>query len=275
MQNALNGLVFGVPGFGVALCLPGYKIYLGKNHCSGIELCGKYFEYPPTPYYFDVTIEKERLDTLPESPSHVNLPTVDASHDQQTDDHGPAKDQFDHLSEDEEIASYSGIAVPLNMQDADEEVKKLLDKFLKNSSQTWEHVIEAGKVAAMKFNKSSQQKLIPELSTDGFFTMAYPHIFVYGSCDITIKRVVEVDYLQWVEHIYFTVDNRVAAHPFLKFHLLNLGLRQRALRQGSFCVSQQISEPLITIEELQQRLSNGDDSIGRKIISMAANLPNT
>ena len=73
------------------------------------------------------------------------------------------------------------------MQDADEEVKKLLDKFLKNSPQTWEHVIEAGKVAAMKFNKSSQQKLIPELSTDGFFTMAYPHMFVYGSCDITIE----------------------------------------------------------------------------------------
>ena len=40
-------------------------------------------------------------------------------------------------------------------------------------------------------------------------------------------------------------------------------------------MSQQISEPLITIEELQQRLSNGDDRIGRKIISMAANLPNT
>ena len=111
--------------------------------------------------------------------------------------------------------------------------------------------MEAGKVAAMKFNKSSQQKRIPELSTDGFFTMAYPHIFVYGSCDITIKRAVEVDYLQWVEHIYFTVDNRVAAHPFLKFYLLNLGLRQRALRQGSFCVSQQISEPLITIKDCQ------------------------
>ena len=65
----LNGLVFGVPKFGVALCLPGYRIYLGKNHCSGIELYGKYFEYPPNPYYFDVTLEKERLDTLPESPS--------------------------------------------------------------------------------------------------------------------------------------------------------------------------------------------------------------
>ena len=74
--------------------------------------------------------------------------------------------------------------------------------------------------------------------------MTYPHIFVNGSCDITIKKIRSIDYLQWVEHIYFTTDNRVAAHPFLKFQLLNIGLKKRALNQGSYLVSQ-LNEALL------------------------------
>ena len=105
--------------------------------------------------------------------------------------------------------------------------------------------------------------------------MCYPHIFVGGSCDITIKLLRNVDYVQWVEHVYYNVDNRVSANPFLKFHLLNIGFKKRALTQGSYCVSQQINESLLSIEELSDRLENNDDSIARKIIGFAGNLPNT
>ena len=104
--------------------------------------------------------------------------------------------------------------------------------------------------------------------------MAYPHIFVNGSCDITIKKIRSIDYLQWVEHIYFT-NNRVAAHPFLKFQLLNIGLKKRALNQGSYLVSQQLNEALLTVDELKENLNNDDDSVPRKIISFAGSLPNT
>ena len=186
-----------------------------ENHCSGIELYGKYFEYPPNPYYFDVTIEKERLDTLPESPSHVNLPTVDASHDQETDDHGPAKDQFDHLSKDEEIPSYSGIAVPLNMQDADEEVKKPLNKFLKNSSQTWEYVIEAGKVAAMKFAKSRGQ--IHDHS-EYFSREHYQRVKGILDIDDTNGEVKKADLLQeWLQNDDTNTDS-VFSPKFVSMH---------------------------------------------------------
>ena len=102
--------------------------------------------------------------------------------------------------------------------------------------------------------------------------MAYPHIFVNGSCDITIKKIRSIDYLQWVEHIYFTTDNRVAAHPFLKCQLLNIGLKKRALNQGSYLVSQQLNEALLTVDELKENLNNDDDSVPRKIISFAGSL---
>ena len=56
---------------------------------------------------------------------------------------------------------------------------------------------------------------------------------------------------------------------------MNIGLKKRALAQGSYCVSQQINEALLSIEDLQERLSNEDEGIPRKIISFASNLPNT
>ena len=59
VQNALNGLVFDVPKFGVALCLPGYRIYLGNNRCSGIELYGKYLSTLQIPIILMLQLKKK------------------------------------------------------------------------------------------------------------------------------------------------------------------------------------------------------------------------
>ena len=271
VQNALEGLVFGYPKYGVDQppC-DGYVLYRGNNHISGIDLEGKYFLYPPNPYYADVTIDAQRLSMLSELPSYVDVPSIDALDDPELQDDGPAKEQFDHLDANEEIGSWSGIVAPLEMRDADDDLKKLLKQFVGDGA------LCEGKYAQVPFNNPvHDEKPLPELSTEGLFTQCYPHIFVGGSCDITIKRLREIDYLKWVEHIYYNVDNRVALHPFLKFHLLNIGLKKRALTQGSYCVSQQINEALLTVEQLQEKLGNEDEGIPRKIISFGSNLPNT
>ena len=67
------------------------------------------------------------------------------------------------------------------------------------------------------------------------------------------------------------MDNRVSAHPYLKFFLLNLRLRKQALNQGNFVVSQQLNDAHLTIQQLQHNLNNNDDSVPRKIISMSKN----
>ena len=127
-------------------------------------------------------------------------------------------------------------------------------------ADNWQDVINEGRIAEIPFNNKSNENVLSELSTEGFFTMAYPHIFVNGSCDITIKKIQSID---------------VAAHPFLKFQLLNIGLKKHALNQGSYLVSQQLNEALLTVDELKEHLNNDDDSVPRKIISFAGSLPNT
>ena len=108
-----------------------------------------------------------------------------------------------------------------------------------------------------------------------FFAMAFPTVFINGTCDLTVPKLVTIEYEEFVQHIYYNIDGRVSKHPFLKFFLLNLGLRMKALKQGSFLVAQQLQDAHWTIPELRQNLENEEESVPRKILSVAANLPNT
>ena len=105
--------------------------------------------------------------------------------------------------------------------------------------------------------------------------MAFPTVFINGSCDLTIPRLVDINFNEFIEHIYFTQDNRVSKHPYLKFALLNLCLRKQALSQGSYLVSQQLNGAHLSVEELRECFENDDDSVPQKIIGMGANLQNT
>ena len=53
----------------------------------------------------------------------------------------------------------------------------------------------------------------------------------------------------------------MSSHPTLRFFLMNLGLRERALTQGSFIVAQQLHDAHLSVEELRENLENGDRSV--------------
>ena len=70
--------------------------------------------------------------------------------------------------------------------------------------------------------------------------------------------------------------NRVTKHPSLRFILLSLGMRQKALSRSSFVVLLLLSNWKMNIfPSINWRKKNysGDDSVPRKILNIAANLP--
>ena len=105
--------------------------------------------------------------------------------------------------------------------------------------------------------------------------MAYPTVFINASCDFTAPRLVKIPFKEYIEHIYYCVDNRVSTHPFFKFFLMNLQLRMQALQQGRYVVAQQLNDAHLTIPELRENLRNEGESVPRKIICMATNFVNT
>ena len=64
VERALKGLVFGYPHGGIDRPFLNYKVYDGPDHIK-CPLKGRYFEWLPNPYYFDVIIDSSRINQLP------------------------------------------------------------------------------------------------------------------------------------------------------------------------------------------------------------------
>ena len=275
VENALTGLVFGYPKFGSSQQTDGYTQYKGPNHVSGIELKDKWFLHEPNEFYHDVIIEESRLEKIPiESCILDGIPMVEVPDvkDGSEEDKGPSEHQFDTLLETEEITSTSGMVTPINPQDLTEEILQAIQKIVGDDLED-EDPLNAAAIIEPS-DDGPRDKPLKELSTVGFFSMAFPEVFVNSTCDYTVLKQKQPPFDEWIKHIYWTSDARVANHPHLKFYLLNLKLRKKALSQTNFLVSQQLDAAQLSIEELTEQLETGDDSIPRKIIGVAANLPN-
>ena len=70
-----------------------------------------------------------------------------------------------------------------------------------------------------------------------FFRFTHREIPVFGAHPGGVQKLKGVLLKDWIEHLYYIGGNRVSKHPTLKFHLLNLLNKQRALDQGNFCVA--------------------------------------
>ena len=264
VQNALQGLCYGSPPGGVETpnkeCS---ELYDGPDHIQ-MNLHNKYFKYIPNPFYNDVVIEPERLQSLPEK--RDSLPGLKIIECSKIYENNP--EPLNPEDENDET-SRSGIIQAVEPRDPEKSLKMMLQKILGDDASV-NKAFQDSTIAHCNVEKVKGEP-IKELQTPGFFAMAYPTIFVSGSCDITIPKLVKVDLKDWIEHIYYSMDNRVSAHPYLKFFLLNLRLRRQALSQGGFVVSQQLNDAHLTIQQLQHNLNNNDDSVPRKIISMSKN----
>ena len=169
-----------------------------------------------------------------------------------------------------ESATASGFVCPDDPKNAKKQLNNIFQSIAGGHTHTFDNESKAS--ADWEYIRGDP---LNELKTQGFFTMAFPTVFINGSCDITIPKLVEINFSKFIEHIYFTQDNRVSKHPYLKFVLLNLRLRKQALTQGSYLVAQQLNDAHLSVEELRQSLQNNDESVPRKILNMAANLQNT
>ena len=272
VQNALLGLTFGFQHGGLQYPQgAAIHLYTGPDHTNR-PLKGRFFEYFPNEYYKDVTIKQDRIDNLPDSREELpDLPCIELPEIIQEGDKGPARNQFVHsIPAEDESLTRSGIVCPLEPKDADTELRIMLNRLL-GSEEATDQALQQGQVAGAEIQYTRENPL-RELKTPGFFAMAFPNVFVNGSCDFTVPKLVKLSFKDYIQHIYYTGDNRVAKDPYLKFFLLNIDMRMQALHTGSFLVAQQLNDAHLTIAELRHNIENDDASVPRKIIAMASNL---
>ena len=292
VQHALEGLCYGARGLTEqeyqtlqADDADGAELYVwavtSAAHRARLERSGdarrhwRYFtrESAPNPYYAGVEIVAARFDALPGKRAELpGLAVVETDNMEDESDLGPAAQVHRDVTEgvdperleQDESTTESGFACPHEPREMDDAVMAKLTSLLGDDAAAQ---VRARRVAVVDWPRLDQEPL-PELRTEGFFTMAFPDVFVNGSCDITVPRLEKPALQEWTEHIYFAGDGRVPAHPTLKFLLLNLQLRSKALTQGSFVVNQQLSDAHLGISDLQTKLAAGDDSVARKVLQV-------
>ena len=117
---------------------------------------------------------------------------------------------------------------------------------------------------------------LSEFTTKFFFTLAFPCLFPYGSGDFHINRPrTFMSMSDWAEHLIWYKDGRFAQHQYFKFIVHNIIMRKRTLEQSTFIMKQKLGENPMTLQEIKQRLQDGDTRIGQKILYFGANLRGT
>ena len=79
----------------------------------------------------------------------------------------------------------------------------------------------------------------------------------------------------WAEHLIWYKDGRFAQHQYFKFIVHNIIMRKQTLEQSTFIVKQKLGDNPMSLQEIEQRLQDGDTSIGQKLLYFGANLRGT
>ena len=284
VYDALVGLKYGSPRDGVA----------ERTDKCPIEVDGRYYECEPCPPYAGMEIDFERICALPDDDELPDLPVIyvdpkEASEGVQPGEKPgaakkrkgeamsdlnlgpcPMQNELPGQSEYTEVEEFdtldrSGVVTHKEVSRTQKEMQTLLKQFANGDDPT-----KAGiTVCSMNAKEST---LLKEMETPYFFTMYAPDVFICGDADITAPRERAPTLAPWIGHIYWLEDNRVAAHPHLKYLLRSLKMRTSALSQGSFCIKGAAD---LSREDIIAQLDDGDNSIVNRVLSVAANIPGT
>ena len=158
-------------------------------------LNGRYFLYTPNPYYHDVIIDENRLHTIPFCREQFSVKVIEVDGNMEEDDKGTAEEQFKTSDGnlDDENFTVSGVACPLPAKDTQQELDNLIDSLLPRRGASKNILNDGSRVAQLNWDYANGDA-VKELSTDGFFTMTFPTIFINGSCDFTIANLKSVKY---------------------------------------------------------------------------------
>ncbi len=206
------------------------------------------------PYYNDITIDKEILDSLPENGSIFNmLPHI-------RDEQSEVDDLNDTENGDESI---SRTFVPLDppTHREDEAINEALNRIQSNNPPiTWPEI---------------EGVPINEFQTPGYMARAFPTLYPYGKADLRTARAREIKPAEYFKHLLWYKDGRFARHPRWRYFALNSSMRWRALSEGQIYVKQNLSDEQIDVTDIQEMIANGDNKIADRIMRYGEGLRRT
>lgn len=212
------------------------------THCIGLIITNN-------PYYKDVCVNQQSLNSLPENGVPEDLISVETENDDSDSFTGlcPQNDEDVVYNKESEMSSF--LPIPQCHQQEIEAVQRQLSCNHNTQHIPWPTVD----------NEPINEYLTPFLAP-----MAFPTLFPDGRGDPTNPSLYQdVPLADQIKHLLkFGEKNdgkwiyRFASHPRFAYWALNMIQRKRILQQTGIFLKQNPGEAHLTTEELQQMVAN-------------------
>jgi len=116
-------------------------------------------------------------------------------------------------------------------------------------------------------------KPISEHGDTKIFCFAFPWLFPGGYGDIQDSRKTKILPMEWAHNLLYYEDGRFATDKLWSFFTLNYIYRRRNQSQSQFFCNNMLGTERTTIEELQDRIAEGDTSCIDKLLYFSKNIP--
>ncbi|EXX58668.1 uncharacterized protein LOC105316640 [Rhizophagus irregularis DAOM 181602=DAOM 197198] len=192
-------------------------------------------------YYADIIIDYEVLRSLP----------IDGSIDDQLRDVRMIAEELNHENEDNVITRTFVPFLPSTLHE-DVAIKNALDRMQSENNP----------IAWPQINSSP----INEFQTPGYIACAFSTLYPTGCADLRAERIWDIKPAEYFKHLLLYKDGRFARHARWWYFALNSQMRWRALQEGKVYVKQNLTDGQITVTDIQERISSGDNHIADKIM---------
>ncbi|KAK3931635.1 ATP-dependent DNA helicase [Frankliniella fusca] len=93
---------------------------------------------------------------------------------------------------------------------------------------------------------------INEFSSPGYISMAFPHLFCYGTADYSMPRKQKVPLNEYIRHLMLYHDERFAKDERFRYFIMNTEMRWTSLNIGNVYVQKNSMFSKMTIYQLKQ-----------------------
>ncbi|CAB4420703.1 unnamed protein product [Rhizophagus irregularis] len=196
-------------------------------------------------YYADVIIDHEILQSLP----------IDGTIDDQLQD---INEDIDYDESENDVITRTFIPFPPSANREDTAIRNTLDRI-----QNENHPIMWPQINGSPVN---------EFQTPGYIACAFSTLYPTGSADLRAERIRDIKPAEYFKHILQYKDGRFARHARWRYFALNSQMRWQALQEGKVYVKQNLTDAQITITDIQERITQGDNYMANRIMRFGEDL---
>src|SRR2546421_106808 len=210
-------------------------------------------------YYANITIDGEILGSLP-----IDGSIDDQLSNKQKIDEGSDYDDENVINEDpnceneDDVIRRTFVAVSPSFDREDDSIQKAINRLYTESCPVvWPKI---------------KNEPINEFETAGYIACAFPTLYPTGNADLRQVRIREVNPAEYFKHLLLYKDGRFARHSRWRYFALNSQMRWRALQEGKVYIKQSLNDTQITVEDIQERINQGDKHIADRIMRFGEGL---